>query len=92
MDLKFINSNARRLFHLPKRKSREKDLRVPDEEIHIHRGVVHRLDSNRDRKKRLLILTKEELFVALDGHDFVIERIPLVIDTFNVLPRLNINL
>ncbi len=53
-------------------------MRLPDEEIHVHSSVVHRLDSNRDRKKRLLILTNEELLIALPGHDFIIEKIPLV--------------
>ena len=77
MDSDRINSKARKLFHFPKKKS-VKNLRVPDEAIHVHRSVVHRLDSNRDRKKRLLILTNEELVVALPGHDFIIEKIPLV--------------
>jgi hypothetical protein len=75
--MKYVNSKARSLF-FSKRKSREKELSVPDEDKQIHRSIVHRLDSNRDPKKRLLILTKEELLVALEGHDFIIETIPLV--------------
>jgi hypothetical protein len=51
---------------------------VPSEELHVHSSSVFRFNSNRDQKKRLLILTQEELFVASEGHDYVIERIPLV--------------
>ena len=69
------------MFNFPKRKHRAKDLRVPDETIQVRRSVVHRLDSNRDWKKRLLILTKEELLVSSEGHAFVIEKIPLVFNT-----------
>ncbi len=77
MDSNKFNSKAKNLFHFRKRR-RAKILRVPDDEIHVFRSVVYRLDSNRDQKKRLLILTKEELLVALEGHDFIIEKIPLV--------------
>ncbi len=78
--MNICNSKARNLFHFPKRKTRAKDLRVPDEELQVHHSIVHRLNSNGDRKKRLLILTKEDLLVALEGHDFIIEKIPLVIE------------
>ena len=80
MDSDKTNSKARSLFHFPKKRNGVKKLRVPDEEMHVYRSVVHRLDSNRDWKKRLLILTKEEMVIALPGHDFIIENIPLVKD------------
>jgi hypothetical protein len=73
--------NRKSLFHFPKRRTRAKDLRVPDEESHVRNSIVHRLNANNDRKKRLLILTKEDLLVALEGHDFIIDKIPLVFDT-----------
>ncbi len=81
MHLNINNSKARKLFHSQNKKSRANDFRVPDEEVHVHRSVVYRLGSNNDRKKRLLILTNEELLVALDGRDLIIDKIPLVIDT-----------
>jgi hypothetical protein len=81
MDSKQIDSKTKSLLHFRKRKKRAKILRVPDEEMHVHRSVVYRLDSNRGRKNRLLILTKEDLIVALEGHDFIIENIPLVNET-----------
>ena len=81
MDLTHFNSKAMNFFQFPTRKRRAKDLRLPEEEMHVHRSVVHRIVSNKERKKRLLILTKEELLVALEGHNFIIENIPLVIIT-----------
>ena len=69
-----------KLFHFPREKNRARNFRVPDEELHVHRSVVHRIVSNRDQKARLLVLTKEDLLVALEGHDFIIEKIPLVIE------------
>ncbi len=81
MNICTFNSKARHLFYYPTRKNRAKDSRVPDEDLHIRRSVVQRLNANNDWKKRLLILTKEELLVALEGHDFVIEKIPLVSNT-----------
>ncbi len=75
------------MFYFPKRKNRARDLRVPDEHLHVRRSAVHRLNANNDWKKRLLILTKEELLVTFEGHDFIIEKIPLVIDIeINPLP------
>jgi hypothetical protein len=69
------------MFYSAKGQRRAKDFRVPSEELHVYRGHVHRLSSNKDLKKRLLILTKEDLLVALEGRDVTIERIPLVIKT-----------
>lgn len=51
---------------------------MPDESLQVHHKRVWRLNSSRDWKKRILILTKEDLLVGLEGHDFVIEKIPLV--------------
>jgi hypothetical protein len=74
-------SKTRSGLYFPKRKRQAKDFRLPNEDLHVHRSVVHRLNSNLDGKKRLLILTKEDLFIALEGQDFTIAKIPLVINT-----------
>jgi hypothetical protein len=70
------------LFNIPKRKRRAKDLRMPDEAIRMHERVVWRLNSNKDWKKRILVLTKEDLLIGLEGHDFAIDKIPLVMHIF----------
>ena len=66
------------LFQYPKRHGRAKEMPIPGESQRIHEKIVWRLNSNKDWKKRTLILTKEDLLVGLDGHKFVIEKIPLV--------------
>jgi hypothetical protein len=55
---------------------------MPDEAIRMHERVVWRLNSNKDWKKRILVLTKEDLLIGLEGHDFAIDKIPLVMHIF----------
>ena len=66
------------LFHFPKRRMKARDTQIPEDSLVIHRKNVWRLTSNNDWKERILMLTKEDLLVGLEGHDFVVEQIPLV--------------
>ncbi len=77
--MSMFHKKSRNSFQRPRK---AKDLRVPKEDLHIHRGVVYRFNSDSKQKKRLLILTKEELLVTLEGHDFIITKIPLVTNYF----------
>ncbi len=72
----------RGMFNFHRRRNRRKEAPLPAKELRIHQRYVLRLNSYQHWQKRILILTKDDLLVGIEGHDFVIERIPLVILSF----------
>ena len=68
------------MFHFHGKRSRTKEEPLPDDGLRIHQNSVLRLNSYQHWKKRLLVLTKQDLLVGIEGHDFVVEKIPLVSD------------
>ncbi len=70
------------MFNFHRRRNRRKEAPLPAKELRIHQRYVLRLNSYQHWQKRILILTKDDLLVGIEGHDFVIERIPLVILSF----------
>jgi len=65
------------MFNFHRRRNRRKEAPLPAKELRIHQRYVLRLNSYQHWQKRILILTKDDLLVGIEGHDFVIERIPL---------------
>ena len=59
-------------------KRRLNEFRIPEAAQRLFQSEVWRLNLNHEWIKRILILTKEELLVTSEHHDFVIEKIPLV--------------
>ena len=59
---------------------------LPEASDRLRDELVWRLNSSKEWKQRRLVLCKEELLVALDHEDKVIDRIPLVSDVKHSFP------